>query len=567
MAERSKRRLGWAAGPAAVLTAVACLGLPASGRRADVVKLVFIYGSEKQEWVKDVTGAFNAAQFKTPGGKVIEVEATPLGSGESIDDILEGRRAAHLTSPASGAYIEIGNAKSQRRTKTDLVGPTKNLVRSPVVIAMWKPMAKALGWGKRPIGWSDVLELTSSDKGWGLYKKPHWGRFKFGHTHPEYSNSGLISILAEVYAAAGKTDSLTVADVRKAGPYLEKIERGVVHYGSSTGFFGKRMFANSPQYLNAAVLYENMVVESYLPPHKGKLGQDVVAIYPKEGTFWSDHPVGVVNRDWVTRDHRQAAKVYIDYLLQDEQQRKAIKYGFRPGVERIPLAAPLATEHGIDPKREPKRVMEVPSAEVMEEIIELWQGHKKRARLVLVIDTSGSMNLHQKLRNAKKGATELVSKLSERDSLSLLTFSDRWTWLDREKALDDAGKKDAREKIEDLLAEGETALYDSVAEAYDYLQSKPEPDKISAVVVLTDGADNKSELKLAELLKKIEFDPEKKPTRIFTICYGRSARKPNEEEAQLRKVLAKIAEATKAKAYVGDPKTIRKVFVDIATFF
>ena len=163
---------------------------------------------------------------------------------------------------------------------------------SPVVIAMWKPMAEAIGWGKKPIGWSDILALAANQKGWQTYGYPQWGQFKFGHTHPQYSNSGLISLFAEVYAATGKTAGLTLADVDKphTAEFVQGIEKSVVHYGSSTGFFGRKMFASGPQYLSAAVLYENMVIESY--DSADKLAFPVVAIYPKEGTFWSDHPVG-----------------------------------------------------------------------------------------------------------------------------------------------------------------------------------------------------------------------------------------------------------------------------------
>ena len=80
---------------------------------------------------------------------------------------------------------------------------------------------------------------------------------------------------------------------------LEEIEKAVVHYGSSTGFFGKTLYKNGMAYLSAAVLYENMVIESY---DKAKPEKPLVAIYPKEGTFWSDHPVGVVDAAWVTAD-------------------------------------------------------------------------------------------------------------------------------------------------------------------------------------------------------------------------------------------------------------------------
>jgi Ca-activated chloride channel family protein len=125
--------------------------------------------------------------------------------------------------------------------------------------------------------------------------------------------------------------------------------------------------------------------------------------------------------------------------------------------------------------------------------------------------------------------------------------------------MDDKGHKDISEEINTLLAQGETALYDSVREAYDTTQKGQTPDKISAVIVLTDGEDNKSKLPTVEaLLKEIKFDPEKSPTRVFTIAYGRDAN---------REVLKKIAEATKAKTYDGDPKNILKIFQDVATFF
>jgi ABC-type Fe3+ transport system substrate-binding protein len=130
-------------------------------------------------------------------------------------------------------------------------------------------------------------------------------------------------------AAARKTAGLKLSDLERpqTKQFIAGVEQSVVHYGSSTGFFGRKMFANGPEYLSAAVLYESMVVESY---SQNNLAFPVVAIYPKEGTFWSDHPVGIVDREWVSPEHREAAKIYIQYLLARPQQEKAIQYGFRP---------------------------------------------------------------------------------------------------------------------------------------------------------------------------------------------------------------------------------------------
>ena len=521
------------------------------------LELVFPYGSEKEKWINEVTEAFNRSERKLPNGKTIVVRAIPMGSGESIDEILSGRLQAHLASPASSAFIKLGNAESRAKYGKDLIGSTDNLVLSPVVIAIWKPMAEAIGWGQKPVGWADVLALAKNQKGWASYNFPQWGQFKFGHTHPQYSNSGLISLIAEVYAASGKTKGLTPEDIAKphTGEYVNAIENSVVHYGSSTGFFGRKMFDNGPQYLSAAVLYESMVVESYT--QAAKLAFPVVAIYPKEGTFWSDHPAGIVDREWVTPDHRAAAKIYIDYLLAKPQQEKALVYGFRPASVDVAVGAPIDAAHGVDPK-EPKTTLEVPSADIIHSIMTLWQGQKKNAEVVLVLDISGSMNDEGKLPSAKVGARQLIDLMTDSDTFSLLPFSNTLNWAAQDVSLK-TGRAQSIAQVDSLFASGGTALYDAIDAAYQHLVSRPRQDaKIRAVVVLTDGDDNQSTLKLDDLMSHIRFDGENKTIRVFTIAYGSDARKD---------ILKKIAEATQAKSYEGTPKNIVSVFRDISTFF
>lgn len=520
------------------------------------IELVFPYGSEKEKWINDVTNAFNQSRVKTQSGKPIFVRALPMGSGETIDNILSGRLEAHLASPASAAFIKLGNAQSRAKTGRDLISGTDSLVLSPVVIAMWRPMAEAIGWGKKPIGWNEILALSRNEKGWQAYGFPQWGKFKFGHTHPEFSNSGLIALFAEAYAGCGKTAGLTLADLQKpqTKQFLAGVEQSVVHYGSSTGFFGRKMFANGPEYLSAAVLYESMVVESYSQPN---LPFPVVAIYPREGTFWSDHPVGIVERDWVTPEHREAAKTYIQYLLSRAQQQKAMQYGFRPASVDVPLSSPLDVEHGIDPK-EPKTTLEVPSVEVINALLELWKAEKKHSNITLVLDTSGSMNEEGKMQNAKVGAKQLVQMLDDNDTFSFLPFSSELHWSGQDILVKD-GREQLLQQIDSLFAGGGTALYDSIDAAYQHLASTPNPDaKIQSVVVLTDGEDTQSRMKLSELMERIKYNGETRAIHVFTIAYGQDARKD---------ILQKVADATQAKFYEGTPQNIVDVFRDISTFF
>jgi Ca-activated chloride channel family protein len=525
---------------------------------AETINLTFTYGSEKEEWIKNVTEAFNREDHKTAGGKFIHVDAIPMGSGECIDELINGTRQADITSPASAAFIKLGNVQSRVKTGKDLIASTDSLVLSPVVIAMWKPMAEALGWPGKSLGWSDILALAADSRGWAAHGHPEWGPFRFGHTSPESSNSGLISIFAEAYAATGKKAGLTVKDVEnpKTAQFIAGIERSVVHYGSSTGFFGKKMFTNGPQYLSAAVLYENMVIESYSPNYS--MVFPVVAIYPKEGTFWSDHPVGIVSREWVTADKQQAAKVYIDYLLAKPQQEKAIPYGFRPGSTEVQLAAPIDAAHGVDP-REPKTTLEVPSPEVMDAILKTWHTNKKHADVTLVFDTSGSMKDDHKIENAREGALQLVENLSNDDQFSLLPFSSQPHFAVRHSPLSSA-RTSVQQSVSGLWPSGGTALYDAISMAYldEMAYEEKDPGRIAAIVVLTDGEDRDSKLPLQDLLKQIQFDNEHHTIRVFTIAYGGDARKD---------ILKQIADATQAKSYEGNPQNIRTILRDISTFF
>jgi Ca-activated chloride channel family protein len=340
--------------------------------------------------------------------------------------------------------------------------------------------------------------------------------------------------------------------------FLAGIERSIVHYGSSTGFFGRKMFERGTSYLSAAVLYESSVIESYDPSYR--LPFPVVAIYPKEGTFWSDHPIGVVERDWVSPEHKEAAQAYIRFLLEPAQQARAIPRGFRPASVDVPLGAPIDAAHGVDPK-EPLTTLEVPSAEVIEATLRLWRETKRTANVTLALDVSGSMNDEggAKIAGARDGARQLVAALSDRDRFALLLFNNELRWVNQGALL-----KDARASLDGAVAgtvaDGGTALYDAILAAVERQASDQaaQGERISAVVVLSDGEDRDSRTKLGELLGRIRFDGERHTVRVFTIAYGKDAKKD---------VLQQIAEATQGRAFDGKPENIRQVFRDISMFF
>jgi Ca-activated chloride channel family protein len=535
-------------------------GVPGLGGQR--VTVTIIYGSEKQEWLEPLVQEYNEQMRQTEEGATIVVEATPMGSIESARAIIDGQLRPTVWSPASSIYIPVANAEWRSTERSDdlVLGEPPDLVISPVVIAMWQPMAEALGWPAEPIGWGDIAAMATSEEGWAAYGYPEWGTFQFGHTHPNYSNSGLVSVIAEAYAGAGKQRGLTLEDLEdpQIRAFMAEVESSIIHYGSSTGFFAERMFERGPSYLSAAVMYENLVVAQESKRLAGQTDQlPVVAIYPKEGTFWSNHPYAILNAPWVSPEQRAAAEDFRSFLLDRPQQQRAIALGFRPADIGIPLTSPLDGQHGVDPGQ-PQTVLQIPSADVIAGIQELWRTQaKKPVDLVVVMDVSGSMG-GKKISAARSSLLQFVDLLDDRDRLEVILFSSDLVTL---TPLTTLGEKrdEVRQRVSGIVERGDTRLYGAVIAAYEELMESGDPKHIRAMVVLSDGEDTISNMNLEQVVAQIGGSSESGTApKIFTIAFGSNAD---------REVLQRIAEITGGRQYDGDPETIYEVYRAIATFF
>ncbi|BCL81102.1 VWA domain-containing protein [Ktedonobacteria bacterium brp13] len=535
------------------------------------VQLNVLYSSEKQAWMEPVVAAFNKQHYNACDGP-ITVKATPAGSGASMQEILNGTSQPDVWSPAGNVWVTLINSQWNAKHGSNLIATgandTPSLVSSPVVIAMWKPQAEALGWPQKAIGWSDIAKLSTDPQGWKTYGHPEFGDFKFGHTNPSTSNSGLDAVIAMTYASTNKTRGLTKADVAstQATSFLSNVESSVIHYGDSTGFFADKMFQNGPGYLSAAILYENLVVEANDGQTYKNLPYPVVAIYPKEGTFYSDHPYTVLQASWVTPAKQAAALAFRDFLLAPAQQQKALQEGFRPANNQVPITAPLDSAHGVDPSQ-PHTLLQVPSADIVNAIEDSWGQQKRRVDVTLILDRSGSMNDTiggvSKIDGAKQGLQEFVKLLSNDDELGVTTFSDQEDVVSPISLLGPK-RQNVLAGIAGINANGSTKLYDTIADVVQQVKSTPSKH-IKAVIVLTDGEDTASTLKESQLIDKIKASGENagNSVKVFTIAYGSAAGGDGPDKT----ILTQIANSTGGQEYAGNPQNIEAVYNQISLFF
>jgi Ca-activated chloride channel family protein len=533
----------------------------------DAIVVEFHSSNTKQDWVNEVVESFNAGGKATASGQPIAVVAYHVGSGSSMNDILDGKIQPTVWSPGSQLWVTRINQAWNDRTGQDLIrSDCPATIRAPLAIAMWEPMARALGWPDDPIGWNDLAALSTDPEGWGAYGHPEWGQFKFGHPHPEHSNSGMLSLVAEVYAAAEVTEGLTVEQVKSdlVAERVGAVERNVFHYGKKDTDILTRMTQRGPDYLHAVTSYESNVIK-WNNDHGDELQFPLVAIYPSGGTFWVQNPYCILEADWVTAEQAEAAKTFRDYLLSSEQQARTVQWGLRPADSSVTLQAPIDLAHGAVPTITEKDVppLPYPNDDLINHIIDTWHQVKKKASIVLLIDVSGSME-GDKIRQAAQGASLFIDQMDPADELYVKIFSNDVIELPNSGPVG-GNAESLKAIIEGLYAGGGTALHQAVITGLDRLdqlqlerEGADEP-RIYGLVLLSDGRNEAdggpSE---ADMLSRLPSGTEASGVKIYAIAYG--------EDAD-HDLMATLANRTNGKKFEGTVEDIANIYFLISSEF
>jgi Ca-activated chloride channel homolog len=573
--------------------------IPRTPDSKNCVAVPMAVSSEKITLLTELSDTFNSSDAAQVNGKCIAVKVGKKSSGAAANLLVQGwpDEEANGTkpviwSPAASAWGSIVNQRSGK-----VVAPEgKSFMRTPLVIAMPAKMATALGYPSKAIGFKDIVDLANDKEGWAKYGHAEWGPFRLGKTNPNFSTSGLNFTIAQYYAATGKSRGLTSEDLARAdvAKFSADVESAVVHYGDITMTFLNNWFAADARssaltYASAVAIEEKSLIDYNLGNPDGELSpgerprpprEPLVAIYPSEGTLYSDNPFLILDAEWVSADQKAAAAVFQDFVLQDENQRKVLQFGFRPGKPGVAVGSPVESKNGVDPNQ-PQAVLDPPAPEVLLKMLDAWGVQRKTARVMLVIDVSGSMgdpatadSRDTKLDLAKRAAISALGQFKDEDEVGLRIFSTGLTTKKEEFFLDlvpvgpiGAQREGLRRKIDSLQPVQGTPLYNVAAESYKAMVEGYDAAKINAVVLLTDGKNDDGVRsddggQLSTLLADLQAGSEgaqSRPVRVFPIAYGKDA-----DLATLRQ----IAEATRAAVYdASNPATIEQVFTNVVSNF
>ncbi len=531
---------------AAALILTACADSGTGEAPGNALVLRWVYSTSIADWAGPAAADFNSQRIKASNGRPIWIEAVPADAGLAVSDMIGGAPLPALWTTADPNWADV----LHQEAGSEIFLPNcVSVAESPLVIAMWEPIARALGWPGRTLGWLDVASLAADPGGWAYYSGGEWGEtLRISHTHPGLSDSGVQTLQALVYAAQSAPEQITAADFQN--PVVQAsvgaFESAVSWFSTDTELLGDTMLERGISYLNAGIMYESAVAT------QGQRDPKLVAIYPFEGTFVATYPTCV--RAGMDEAATGAAETVIAYLLDAPAQESALRSGLRPVNEAVPVSAPLDPVNGVDPGQ-PGIVFASAGADTIFAIQDLWQSQRKDVNLSMVLDVSGSME-GQKIEQVRLSAVEFVTQMGSDDRITVIAFDDVPRLLVPNMPIE-GNRQMIISLINTITAGGGTSLYDSIAYASEDLYKNRRADTVNAMVVLTDGQNTVSS-RFASPDAEFGRVVMNSGASVYTIAYG--------EDAD-RDTMRSIALATNGMAYEGDVSTIGDIYAEISAAF
>ncbi len=504
---------------------------------------------------------FNAESRQTPDSQPMTVRILALEPEEMVQSAL-GPPPFQAVSPDSSLWLdrleqawsarieEVGVDSGIPLARSRTTEPQRYAV-SPIVIAAWEETARALGWPERAVGWQDIQRLAQED-----------GEFRWSHPSTNTA-AGLLATLAEFYAGAQLTRGLTVesATAPETLEYVQAVEATVALYGEGEEVVVQRLESAGPDFLDAFVAQERVVIDW----NRRNPDRRLVALYPAEGTLWTDHPLALLElgaagtEAAVTENQRLVYRAFADFLLSAEVQQELLQTGYRPADLSIALdssGSPFSESDAVN-WREPQTTLQMPGPDVVDVVVDSWYYTKRPTNVYLVVDTSGSME-GAKIERAREALAAFIEQIrGDRDRVGVVEFGSGSKTITPLRLMDENNRQDTLNVVGQMEAYGGTALVDAVYDAVVDLQALGDGSAINAVVVMTDGQENESRRSLNDLSRQLQTGGDL-PIVVFTVGFGRDA------DEQMLEVMAGLGGGQYRRA---DETDIEELYRTISTYF
>lgn len=465
-----------------------------------------------ERWLIDVVEAFNQQQQTVKSGAVIQVGIRNIPSGLGAQLITANAAKPAGFTPSNDLWLEI--LKQQ--------GVSFKVVNSALVPNSTGFVVESQAYQQLATGGEVTFER--------LLDAILAGKLTLGYPNPYSSSSALNLLYTILWQAAGhNTDGRPLTDDDLRSPQIASMFttfQNQVLVTTQTTLDLKDIFLRDQQKLQAFPLdYQSYATLKQTP------GFEKTGYVP----FGVPHSSPLVSFKWNTPDQQEALSKFAAFATSAPMQQAAKTLGFEP--------TPYLTSKKFPP---------VPTGTVLESAQSFWKQRKDGDRTVymmLVIDTSGSMQ-GDRLEGVKKGLRLASSAINAGNQVGLVTFGDRPVRRMTLAPFNELEQKRLLVAIDDLKADGSTAMYDGLMIGLADLmeKQKADPNGRFSLMLLSDG-----EVTTGLRLDQVQSVLRDSGIRIYPIAYG----EVNQQELQA------IASLREGSVYDGNPETVQRLLKEL----
>ncbi|MEA5465729.1 VWA domain-containing protein [Leptothoe sp. PORK10 BA2] len=486
--------------------------------KANQVYLEIYSSSEKanidrqnERWLVEVAEAFNQQQEKSSSGKVIQVGIRKVDSGTAARLIGAGAVQPTGYSPSNDLWVSM--IKSQ---DINVIPVAERLVANTAGWVVPGDVYQQLQGGGE-VTFDSLLNAIAA------------GQVSVAYPNPYKSSTALNLLYTLYWRAAGH---------QKDGKALTIPELQTPQVKSVFDQFQSQVLITTPTTLELQELFlrDQTKLQAFPLEYQNYLALKQVSGF--ENTefipFGIPHNNPLVGFDWNTPETAAALQKFATFAQSPAMVKLANNQGF---IETDYLKASHPP---------------IPNGETLLAAQSSWKNNKDSGRTVyleMVIDTSGSME-GEPLQAVQAGLRIASQQINQGNQVGLVTFSDQPVRRLDLTPFDELQQKKLLAAIDQLLADGGTAMYDGVMVALAELMEKraSDPNGRFYLLLLSDGAVN-----AGHLFQDVKDIMAYSEVRFYPIAYGDI----NESELQ---AIASLRESTVKQ---GNPENVQTLFKDL----
>ena len=490
----------------------------AQPKEDDQVYLEIYSSSEKanvdrqnERWLVEVANAFNQRQERSRSGKTIQVGIRKIASGSAARLITAGATQPAGYSPSNDLWVSMLTSQGIQVTPV-----AERLVSNTAGWVVSKDVYQQLTSGG-DVTFDRLLNAIAA------------GQINVAYPNP-YTSSTALNLLYTLYWRA--------AGHQKNGGVLTTAELQTPQVQSVFDQFQAQVLTTTPTTLDLQELFlrDQSELQAFPLEYQNYLALKQIAGF--ESTefipFGLPHNNPLVGFDWNDAETAAALQAFAAFAQSPEMAQLAQNQGFVDTSDLKNAHPPI------------------PNGETLVAAQSSWKIHKDSGRTVyleMVIDTSGSMD-GEPLRAVQDGLRIASQQINPGNQVGLVTFADQPVRRLELTPYDELQQKKLLAAIDQLQADGVTAMYDGVMVALADLMEKraSDPDGRFYLLLLSDGDANKG-----HLFPEVEEIMAHSDVRFYPIAYGSA----NQQELQ---AIANLRESTVKQ---GNPENVQTLFKDL----